>query len=247
MSMGSCYVLEMASLLHDIGKIGVPDSILTKPTALTPEEWDIINQHDRIGLEILRASFGSADMSEIVENYRIHYEHALNQGLMLPLGARILAIADAYDSMVTDRAYRAGRKPREAFEELRRCAGTQFDPELVERFIAAVTIERRQTKGVPRIAKEAALGIGLELERLANAVDREDFASLKAMAGRLAASAAKAGAPEISAKAMELENAVSDNDDHLGVLRLANDLLTICRATQASYLTPVLEAVGIAD
>jgi diguanylate cyclase (GGDEF)-like protein/PAS domain S-box-containing protein len=238
MSLGSCYILEMAALLHDIGKMGVPDSILMKPTALTPEEWDIINQHDRIGLEILKASFGSTELSEIVENYRIHFADAREQGVRLPLGARILSIADAYDSMVTDRAYRAGRSPQEAFAELRRCAGTQFDPELVERFIEAVKIERRQAPEIPRIAKEAALEIGLELERFARVVDQQDLPGLKMMAGRLAAGAARAGAHEVSAKAIELEHALNHEEDAVGVLRLAGELLDICRATQASYLIP---------
>ena len=238
MSMGSCDVLETAAILHDIGKIGVPDSILLKPTALTEEEWELMRQQDRIGLEILRASFGSEEMSEIVENYSCHYSEGLDRGIMLPLGARILAIADAYDSMVTDRVYRAGRSSKAAFEELRRCAGSQFDPELVERFIGAVTIARRQqpqSLTVP-IAKELALGIGLELERLAAAVDRQDLPGLKAMASRLAATAARAGAPEIAGKALELETSAEENQDILGVLRCANELLAVCRSTQGSYL-----------
>ncbi len=240
MSMGNCYVLETAALLHDIGKIGVPDSILLKPTPLTDEEWEVMRKQDRIGLEILRASFGSHDMSEIVENYSRYYAVADKAGMALPLGARILAIADAYDSMITDRVYRKGRSAKDAFAELRRCAGTQFDPELVERFVNAVGIASRQTVGTSHVAKESALGIGLELERLAHAVDQQDLIGLKAMASRLAANAAKAGAPEIAAKALELENAVNDNTDLLTILRCAYELLNVCRATQGSYLQPAM-------
>ncbi|MCA9079420.1 MAG: diguanylate cyclase [Planctomycetaceae bacterium] len=240
MSMGSCYVLETAALLHDIGKIGVPDSILLKPDALTPAEWEVMRRHDRIGLEILRASFGSQDLSEIVENYRCHQQEAERKNFVLPLGARILAIADAFDSMVTERSYREARTFNQAFEELRRCGGTQFDSELVERFIAAVAIQSRQKRVQPQLSKESALGIGLELERLAMAVDQQDLASLKVMAGRLAATAAKAGAPELSGKALELEQQVEQGEDLLSILRSANELLNFCRATQASYLVDQL-------
>ena len=240
MSMSNCYVLETAALLHDIGKIGVPDSILRKPGKLTTEEWAYLVKHERIGLEIIRASFASDEMSQIVENYRRHFdgrdENLGPSGTRIPLGARILSIADAYDSMVTERTYRHAMSQKAAFEELRRCAGTQFDPELVERFIKATRQQRQESILSGHISKETALGIGQEIERLAEAVDQQDIAGLKAMAGHLAESAAKQGAPEIAAKALELEQAAKQKGDVLGVIQRACELLEYCRAAQSSFL-----------
>lgn len=240
MSMSNCYVLETAALLHDIGKIGVPDSILRKPGKLTTEEWAYLVKHERIGLEIIRASFASDEMSQIVENYRRHYdgrdENLGPSGSRIPLGARILAIADAYDSMVTERTYRHAMPQKVAFAELRRCAGSQFDPELVERFIKAVSQHRHETILTGHVSKETALGIGQEIERLAEAVDQQDIAGLKVMAGHLAESAARQGSPEIAAKALELEMAAKQKGDALGVIQRACELLEYCRAAQSSFL-----------
>lgn len=242
MSMSNCYVLETAALLHDIGKIGVPDSILRKPGQLTTEEWAYLEKHERIGLEIIRASFASDEMSQIVENYRRHFdgrnENLAPSGTRIPLGARILAIADAFDSMVTERTYRRALSRQAAFAELRRCAGTQFDPELVERFIKSVGQHRKEPVLSGQVSKETALGIGLEIERLAEAVDLQDIKSLRTMAGHLAESAASQGAPEIAAKALELEQAASRKGDVLGVIQRACELLEYCRAAQSSYLEP---------
>lgn len=243
MSLSSCYVLEIAALLHDIGKIGVPDSILLKTEALTPDEWAVMRHHDRIGVEIIRASFGSEDLTEIVENYRRYFVEAESPGA-IPLGARILAVADAYDSMITDKPYRPGRTPEEAFAELRQCAGSQFDPAIVDRFIEAVRIEKRTTPVDNRISRETALGIGIELERLATAVDQQNLQVLKAMATRLAAKATKSGAHAIAERALELQDAVVAGGDLIGVLRTANDLLEECRSTQASFVDGQLPAAN---
>ena len=240
MSMSHCYVLETAALLHDIGKIGMPDSILRKPGQLSDDEWALMRKHERMGLEIIRASFASEELSQIVENYRRHFdgrdENLGPVGTHIPLGARILAVADAFDSMVTARSYRPARPRQEAFAELRRCAGTQFDTEIVERFIKVAQRYKPDMRVAERVSKETALGIGLEMERLAEAVDLQDIAGLKVMAGRLSESAARSGAPEIAAKAMELEQAASAKGDVLGVIQRACELLEYCRATQSSYL-----------
>ncbi len=244
MSMSNCYVLETAALLHDIGKIGMPDAILRKPGKLSEDEWALMHKHERIGLEIIRASFASEELSQIVENYRRHFdgrdENLGPVGTHIPLGARILAVADAFDSMVTERSYRPARPHQEAFAELRRCAGTQFDTEIVERFIKVSQRYKPETRIMGQVSKETALGIGLEMERLAEAVDQQDIAGLKVMAGRLSESAARSGAPEIAAKAMELEQAASAKGDVLGVIQRACELLEYCRATQSSYLEHTL-------
>lgn len=247
------YVIEIGALLHDIGKIGVPDNILLKPAALTREEWQIMEKHDRIGVEIIRASFSSEALSAIVENHHAFFgggarHKGLPTGLDIPIGARILAIADAYDAMVSDRVYRKGRSQQEAFAELRRCAGMQFDPELTERFIGLMSDRLQSAEAtVPLLSKEAALSIGLQLERLATAVDHLDIEGLKALAGRLQETAAKERAPEIAAKALELELAVDRQAEPVEILGIASQLMHACRCTQSSYLRDSDEAAESHD
>ncbi len=144
MSEEQCYILEVAALLHDIGKLGVPDAILIKPGPLTEEERRIMSTHDRIGVEILRDAFSLQELADIVGCSHAWfsgnpYEPNLPTGEAIPLGARILTIADAYDAMTSDRVYRKARPPKEAFQELIRCSGNQFDPDQVQRFVAVVS------------------------------------------------------------------------------------------------------------
>ena len=240
MSMSNCYVLETAALLHDIGKIGVPDSILHTSCQLTNAERGVMQRQERIGLEIIRASFASEELSQVVENYRRYFDgrdaNIGPSGAHIPLGARILAVADAYDSMVSEQPYRDAKTRQEAFAELRRCANTQFDPEIVERFIRVVGRRKNEAISLGRITKETALGIGQEIERLAVAIDQQDVEGLRVMAGRLSESAARSGAPEIAVKAIQLEQAASSEDDVLGILQRACELIEYCRATQSSFI-----------
>jgi len=244
------YVLEVAALLHDIGKLGVPDAILLKPGPLTPEEWKIMGTQTRIGVEIISAAFSSSALTEIVRTH--HAPFGGNSGdLSLPTGsdisaaARILSIADAYDAMVSDHVYRKGRTPQEAFAELRQFAGTQFDPQLVERFIEAVSShDSIRSQPALAVSKQAALRIGLQIERLAGALDAQDFANLAAMAGRLSATATHEGVPEIARLSSELEKQASTDPDLLNVVKLTTDLLEMCRSTQSSYLARPSETVA---
>jgi len=242
MSLRDCYVLENAALLHDIGKVGVPDAILLKPGPLTADEWKVMRRHERIGVEIVEASFNARKLTTIVGNYRVLFagnpgEPNRPKGTSIPLGARILSIADAYDSMVSDRSYRKGRSPQDAYEELRRCAGTQFDPELVEHFVQ--TVSRRddlQDARVRGVSKKAAGSIGAQIERLVTALDVRDTAGLQALAGRLKSSAEKNGVSEVAEKAAHLEDAVETDEDVIEILKAANELVDLCRATQSAYI-----------
>jgi len=252
MSLRDCYVLETAALLHDIGKVGVPDAILLKPGALSADEWNIMRRHERIGVEIVEASFSARKLTAIVGNYRVPHggnpnEPNQSKETNIPLGARVLSIADAYDSMVSDRKYRKGRSAQEAYKELRRCAGTQFDPELVEHFIQTVS-QRNDLRDarLHGVSKKAAGSIGRQIERLITALDSRDVAGLETLAGRLKSSAEKYGVSEVAEKAAHLESALEANQDVIEVLKTANELVDLCRGTQRAFLDGV-ESSTLAD
>lgn len=130
--------IRVAALLHDVGKVGVPQDILDKPSSLTPAEWRSVVQHPRIGQVILEQATMLRDSVPIILHHHERfggagYPYGL-RGHEIPLGARIVAIADAYDAMIQDRPYKRKISHDAAVDELRRHAGTQFDPELVEIF-----------------------------------------------------------------------------------------------------------------
>ena len=130
--------LEVAALLHDVGKIGVPDDVLMKPGKLTHDEAVMIERYRGVGDEILRACCSSHALLEIIQLSGAWYDGSLHgfekHGSDLPLGARMIAIVDAFDSMTNDDVYRRGLSRERAVAELFQCAGTQFDPELVESY-----------------------------------------------------------------------------------------------------------------
>lgn len=130
--------IRVASLLHDIGKVAVPAEILDKPGPLTTSEWQSVIQHPRVGQVIIDQVSALQDAGAIIlhhhERFAGHgYPHGL-RGNEIPLGARIVAIADAYDAMIQNRPYRGAVSHQEAITELRVSAGRQFDPELVRLF-----------------------------------------------------------------------------------------------------------------
>ncbi|MEM7626059.1 MAG: diguanylate cyclase [Planctomycetota bacterium] len=228
MSPRDLFILEVAALLHDIGKIGVPDAILLKPGRLTEDEWEVMNRHDRIGLEILQC-FDCREVVAIVRHHHSYFQDSTydaSEGHNVPLRARILSIADAYDAMVSDRVYRPARSREQAFAELRRCAGTQFDPELVERFIAV--IERQGDQVAANSQIEFDLRIGLEVERLSGALLRKDVPSIGVLAERLRATATSLGRTEIATIAKRVEDAVEIDLDLDKLLNEVNALLELC-------------------
>lgn len=130
--------LELGAVLHDIGKIGVPDSILRKPAKLTDEEWLKMKLHPTHGQKILRNVPFLEPAAEVVMQHHecwdgTGYPNGL-RGENISLGARVFAVVDAFDSIVSDKIYRKGRSYTEAINELERCSGTQFDPTIVEAF-----------------------------------------------------------------------------------------------------------------
>jgi diguanylate cyclase (GGDEF)-like protein len=138
--------VRIAAELHDIGKVAIPDAILNKAGPLDDKEWTFMKRHSAIGERIIAAAPALAPVARLVREHHEHYDgggypDGLRGGEIL-IGARILAVCDAYNAMITDRVYRAGRSPAEALLELRRCAGKQFDPTVVEHF--CTTVEHRQ-------------------------------------------------------------------------------------------------------
>jgi HD-GYP domain-containing protein (c-di-GMP phosphodiesterase class II) len=137
--------LEFAGLIHDIGKITIPDSILKKPGKLTEDEWTIMKTHTTHGYQILR----SADKYSKLADYALtHHERWDGKGYPkgikeeeIPLFSRIICICDAFEAMTSDRPYRKALPVESAIEELIRCSGSQFDPYLVNLFVKKVLID----------------------------------------------------------------------------------------------------------
>ncbi len=134
--------VRAAGLLHDIGKIAIPDSVLNKAGPLTDEEWKAVRAHPKLGVEILKHVI---DLVNCLPAILHHHEHFDGSGYPtglkseeIPLEARILAISDAYDAITSMRSYRSQLSPQQALDELRRCSGTQFDPELVRVFCQSI-------------------------------------------------------------------------------------------------------------
>jgi diguanylate cyclase (GGDEF)-like protein len=134
--------IRIAGLLHDIGKIGIPDSILNKDGMLDEQEWRQIKSHPEMGVEILRYVADLANSLPIILNHHEHFDGsgypAGLKGKDIPLEARLLSVADAYDAMTSLRPYHNQRTCQEALDELKRCAGTTFDPELVQLFCTVI-------------------------------------------------------------------------------------------------------------
>ena len=136
------HALQREAMLHDIGKIGVPDGVLNKPGRLTDAEYDLIKSHAAIGSQILARASGMEGAADVA---RFHHERYDGSGYPtgrggtdIPLHARVVAVADAYDAMRSDRIYRKGLKPEAIRGELVRGRGTQFDPVLLDAFLALV-------------------------------------------------------------------------------------------------------------
>jgi response regulator RpfG family c-di-GMP phosphodiesterase len=167
--------LARGAYLHDIGKLGIPDSILLKPGPLTPEEWERMQQHVQIGFDLVKDIPFLADAAEIVLTHHECYDgRGYPVGLKkeeIPLGARIFAVADALDAITSDRPYRPASSFAAARETIRHCSDSKFDPAVVRVFLgipeeswSTLAINERQpakhSAGFHRITRILRLGLG---------------------------------------------------------------------------------------
>jgi putative nucleotidyltransferase with HDIG domain len=137
---GEIEAIRLGGMLHDVGKVGIPENVLNKNGPLNLEEWELMKKHVEYGAQLLEPLRGTEQIREMVAHHHEFfdgsgYPHGLANS-RIPLGARIIAIADAYDTITSERAYKKARTAEEAFLELERCGGAQFDPELVHIFVS---------------------------------------------------------------------------------------------------------------
>lgn len=144
---GSCSLadIEVAALLHDIGKIGIPDAILNKPARLTDEEYSLMKKHPEYGWLVLRKIPGLESASLMILHHHESYDGTGYPGGLkgeeIPIGSRIVSVIDAFDAMVSMRPYRAGLPFEEAERRLLQAAGTQFDPDVLKSFLPLARAE----------------------------------------------------------------------------------------------------------
>lgn len=134
--------IRWATMLHDVGKIGVPDDVLRRPGPLTPMEWNLIRRHPDMGADIVIQATNQSHIGVIIRSHHERYDGSgYPRGLtgeQIPIGARILAVVDAYGAMVDGRSYQPPRSRDEALTEIVRCGGSQFDPRIVQAFLSVM-------------------------------------------------------------------------------------------------------------
>ena len=141
--------IRLAAMLHDIGKVGIPESILHKSGPLDVSEWEMMKSHTELGWKLLEPLQAMTKIREMIRHHHEFYDGSgypdRLEGDKIPYGARVIAIADAYDTITSERTYKKARTPEDAFAELERCAANQFDPEIVHVFVEAMRRAPRQT------------------------------------------------------------------------------------------------------
>jgi HD-GYP domain-containing protein (c-di-GMP phosphodiesterase class II) len=156
----SMYDLEMGALLHDIGKIGVPDQILNKPGRLTSEEFEFVKRHPEFGWTVIRKLPGLEQTSLYVLHHHENFDGsgypAGLKGSEIPVGSRIISVIDAFDAMVSSRPYRKGLPLAEALRRLNEASGTQFDPAVIRSFVPIAESEMPSVLEAVGVTESAA-------------------------------------------------------------------------------------------
>lgn len=256
LSQHDTYILEIAALLHDLGKIGVPDSVLHKPGVLEESEWKIMQRHNDAGVDMVAGAFHCDELDTLI---RVHHSISASRRSprkldikSAPVAARLLNIADTYDSMVSDQAYRRGCSSDEAIAELRRCAGTQFDPELIERFVertvgiqSEFVLGMATTSGIAfALPKEVSFQIGKHIEQIAEAMDGQDLPAIKMLSAELNELAESNFLLPIAECTERITQRTSDDHEEIQwseILEETQTLLDLCRSTQNAHMTASVE------
>ncbi|MEM7783751.1 MAG: diguanylate cyclase, partial [Planctomycetota bacterium] len=244
MKKSDLYLLEVAALLHDIGKIGVPDRILHKPGQLNEQEWEIMRKHDSIGVEIVRSAFACDAITHAIESHHycysrkgLHTEQTLS-GLLIPLTARIITVCDAYDAMTNDRVYRKAMPVETAIEELWANAPGQFDPIVVEKlieFLQSGELKQPSPSWKTSTSSKVAVTIGKHIEEIHAAIAKEDIDRLQMIVEELKQDSK--GNQAVQAATKKLNQAIDlGSDDIDEVLQLANEVMTLCRASRSAFV-----------
>lgn len=156
--------MQRGSLLHDVGKIGVSDSILLKPGKLTPEEWDSMRRHPEIGHNMLRQVKFLEGAAEIILAHHERWDGNGYPGRLshedIPLGARIFSVVDTFDSMTSDRPYRKALTTQASLNEILRCRGSQFDPSVVEAFMGIYSVWVKEREELHALGQDLTLDFG---------------------------------------------------------------------------------------
>jgi diguanylate cyclase (GGDEF)-like protein len=241
------YELEIAALLHDVGKIGVPDAILRKPGPLTAEEQKVMGWHDEIGIEIIRSAFASEKITDFIRCHYRQLENPCGQALddlssVIPLGSRVLTVCDAFDSMTHEQTYRPAKSIDDALAELYDCTNGQFDP-LVVRTLERVLTEANKSQQSPAgnaLSKPGAptlLELGAYVEHLSLAIANGDVDRLRELAKRVEATAANHNIDSVVQAAHRLEVSIDQNEASLNQLvGLADEIIELCRASRGRII-----------
>ena len=157
--------IVLGAMLHDVGKIGIADSVLTKPAPLTPDEWRVMQTHPLIGETICEPLRDSRRFLPVIRHHHERWDGTgypdRLRGEAIPHGARIVGLVDAFDAMVHDRPYRQARSVPEALDEITRLAGRQFDPELVAVFVPLVEAGAELADGRSWLSELRPVGAGM--------------------------------------------------------------------------------------
>ena len=234
------YALEIAALLHDIGKIGVPDNILFKPGPLTDDEWCVMNGFHEIGVEIARSAFADEKVAEIIGNYHSVYRNDTDgtdiDSASVLLASKILVLCDSFDAMTSDKVYAKGMSPAEALSEICKQMPDKYDEALVERLRSYV--ERypdwHDFNEVSHISKRTAVVLGGHIAQFSEAIAESDISALRTVVKDLQETARKAHVDPVVDATARLQVALQTNETELTqVMELTSEVMDLCRSTRS--------------
>ncbi|MGI9519384.1 MAG: diguanylate cyclase [Pirellulaceae bacterium] len=228
-------VLKVAALLHDIGKIGIPDSVLHKPHRLADHERVMMERRDNIAVAICKSAQVSPDVAQVIENYDVHFRNGSGLADLnlhqprIATACRILHICDAFDSMINETEYRKAKSLGDALLELQNCAPEQFDPELVDKLLYVVGNEPDCLMPVDVPGACVDDNADSDTINIVAAAQAGDLEPLRLMMRRLKREALSENG-EIQDTITQLEDSLNKNDEELQTLfETTRQLLEICR------------------